>query len=147
MTMGLIFIMFTVNLNWFMYPGVIFLAAGSFTLLVKVSTRWLAFYIFWIDLYSKHVSVAILLQVTNHPLSQLVPKATSLIMAFGQCIFQFSNSVFRLWQVLFDAGVPFKVIVLANLSFTLVHWMRTLFLMPLGHELIRTLCQKKVKIS
>ena len=103
MSIGLFFIMFTVEVNWFMYPGIMFLSSGSFALLV-----------------------------TNHPLSQLFPKATALIVVVGQCVFQFSNSVFRIWGILFDAGVSFKLIAAINLAFTAVHWLRTFFLMPLG---------------
>ena len=94
---------FTVEINWFMFPGIIFFTSGSFALLV-----------------------------TNHPLSQLFPKATAFIVVLRTCVFQASNSVFRLWQILFDAGLPFKLIVSITLSFTLVHWARTFFLMPFG---------------
>ena len=103
MTVGLLLIMFTVEVNWLMYPGIIFLTSGSFSLLV-----------------------------TNQPLSQLEPRATAIIIAFGMCIFQFSFSTFRLWEVLFDFGVQYKTIVTIHLSFTIVHWIRTFFLMPLG---------------
>ena len=105
MTVGLLLIMFTVEVNWFMFPGIMFLTSGSFALLV-----------------------------TNHPLSQLFPKATALIIVTGQCVFQFSNSVFRLWGVLFDAGVDFKLIAGFNLAFTAVHWFRSFFLLPLGQD-------------
>ena len=81
--------------------------------------------------------------VTNHPLSQLIPNATVMIMALGICTLQFSMSTFRLWQVLFDAGIAFKVIVAANLSFSLFQWIRTFFLMPLGNGLtILLFCYK-----
>ena len=79
-SISLVFLMFTVEVNWFMYPGMIFFTSGSFALLV-----------------------------TNHPLSQLFPKATAIIVVFGQCVFQASNSVFRLWSLLYDHGVKFKV--------------------------------------
>ena len=72
------------------------------------------------------------LLVTNHPLSQLFPKAAAFIVVVGQCVFQGSNSVFRLWGLLFESGVPFKAICALNLSFTAVHWVRTFFLMPLA---------------
>jgi len=103
MSIGLIFLMFTVEVNWFMYPGIMFLTSGSFALLV-----------------------------TNHPLSQLFPKAAAFIIVVGQCVFQGSNSVFRLWSVLFDSGISFKAICALNLSFTAVHWLRTFFFMPLA---------------
>ena len=95
--------MFTVEVNWFMYPGIMFLTSGSFALLV-----------------------------TNHPLSQLFPKAAAFIIVVGQCVFQGSNSVFRLWSVLFNSGISFKAICALNLSFTGVHWVRTFFFMPLA---------------
>ena len=122
MSIGLLLIMFTVDVNWLMYPGIFFLTSGSFTLLVGVKI----FPILALNFLTTLVTV------TNHPLSQLIPKATAIIMAFGLCVFQFSNSAFRLWQLLYDAGVPFKAIVAANLSFSLVQWIRTFFLMPLA---------------
>ena len=103
MSIGLLFLMFTVEINWFMFPGIIFFTSGSFALLV-----------------------------TNHPLSQLFPKFAAFIVVLGTCVFQASNSVFRLWQILFDAGLKFKLIVAITLSLTIVHWLRTFFLMPLG---------------
>ena len=103
MSIGLLLLMFTVEVNWFMYPGVMCLTSGSFALLV-----------------------------TNQALSQLFPKGTAFILVFGQCVYQFSNSIFRLWGMLYAAGVPYKTIVTINLSLSFVQWVRSLFLMPLA---------------
>ena len=53
MTIGLVFLMFAIEVNWFIFPGIMFFCSGSFTLLV-----------------------------TNHPLSQLFPNGTALIIVF-----------------------------------------------------------------
>ena len=59
MTIGLVCLMFAVEVNQLIFPGVAFLASGSFALLV-----------------------------TNHPLSQLFPKVEVLIVVIGQCVYQ-----------------------------------------------------------
>ena len=100
MSIGLVFLMFTVDVNWFLFPGIMFLCSGGFALLVS-----------------------------NHPLSQLFPKATAFIIVFGQCVFQ-AGSMFRLWSVMFDAGISFKSIIGINLVLTSIQWIRTIFLMP-----------------
>ena len=71
MSVGLLFLMFTVEVNWMLFPGIMFLCSGGFALLVS-----------------------------NHPLSQLFPKATAFIVVFGQCVFQVSGSMFRFVTVL-----------------------------------------------
>ena len=54
MSVGLILLMFAVDINWFIFPGIVFFTSGSFALLV-----------------------------TNYALSQLFPRATGVIMALG----------------------------------------------------------------
>ena len=104
MTLGLLLLMFTVEVNWFMFPGIALFTSGTVFNFEQVKNIYLG-------------SFALL--VTNHPLSQLFPKATAFIVVLGTCVFQGSNSVFRLWQLLFDGSIPFKTIVGINLAFTL----------------------------
>jgi len=102
LSIGLLFLMFTVNINWFLFPGSIFLNAGSYALLV-----------------------------TNLPLAELFPNATALIVIAGQMVFQASSSIPRLWAVVYESGVDLKFIILFNFAMTLVIWLRSFFLMPL----------------
>ena len=102
LSIGLLFLMFTVDINWFLFPGSIFLNAGSYALLV-----------------------------TNLPLAELFPNATALIVIAGQMVFQASSSVPRLWAVVYESGVDLKYIILFNLAMTFVIWLRSFFLMPL----------------
>ena len=55
MSVGLILLMFAVDIHWFIFPGIVFFTSGSFALLV-----------------------------TNYALSQLFPSATGVIMALGR---------------------------------------------------------------
>ena len=102
LSIGLLFLMFTVDINGFLFPGSIFLNAGSYALLV-----------------------------TNLPLAELFPNATALIVIAGQMVFQASSSIPRLWAVVYESGVDLKYIILFNLAMTLVIWLRSIFLMPL----------------
>lgn len=102
LSIGFLFLMFTEDVNWFLFPGSVFLNAGSYALLV-----------------------------TNLPLADLFPNATALIVIAGQMVFQASSSIPRLWAVVYESGVDLKYIMLFNLTMTLVIWLRSLFLMPL----------------
>ena len=104
MSVGLLLLAFTQEANFLMFPGIILLSAGGFSLLV-----------------------------TNHALSVFFPVVAAFILVFGQAVFQCSGVVFRLWSYLLNVHeVKFKYIVFGNIMFTLVMWVRTLFLMPVG---------------
>lgn len=103
MSLGLLMIMFIPEFNWLIFPGVLFLTAGSYSLLV-----------------------------TNNSLSSLFPKLTAFILVLSECTYAVSSICFRLWQILYGMGFSFKKIVLLNLSFTSIQWLRTFFLMPVG---------------
>ena len=64
MTIGLVCLMFAVEINQLIFPGMALLAAGSFALLV-----------------------------TNHPLSQLFPKVEVIILVIGQSVYQDSDRI------------------------------------------------------
>ena len=103
MSLGLLMIMFIPEFNWLLFPGVLFLTAGSYSLLV-----------------------------TNNSLSSLFPKLTALILVLSEFTYALSSIGFRLWHILYGIGFSFKKIVLLNLSFTSIQWLRTFFLMPVG---------------
>lgn len=104
MSVGLLLLAFTQEANFLMFPGIILLSAGGFSLLV-----------------------------TNHALSVFFPVVAAFILVFGQGVFQCSGVVFRLWSYLLNVHeMKFKYIVYGNIMFTLVMWLRTLFLMPVG---------------
>ena len=103
MSFGLLMIMFVAEVNWLIFPGLFFLSFGSYSL-----------------------------AVTNNPLSSLFPKLTAFILVLNECTYAASAIGFRLWQILYEMGLPFKLTVLMNLSFTLIPWLRTFFLMPVG---------------
>ena len=96
-------IMFVTEVNWLIFPGLFLLSFGSYSLLV-----------------------------TNNSLSSLFPKLTAFILVLNECTYAASGIVFRLWQILYEMELPFKSIVLIYLSFTLIPWLRTFFLMPVG---------------
>lgn len=95
--------MFAPDVHFFMFIGVILYSAGSFSLLL-----------------------------TNHPLAGLFPKITGFLMVCGQVVFMMSGSWFRVWSTLFEYGLAFKWIVGIDLLLTIIIWLRTIFLMPVG---------------
>jgi len=79
LTVGLLFLMFTEEVHWFMFIGIILYSGGTLSLLL-----------------------------TNYPLADLFPTITGFIMVCGQVVFLVSGSWFRIWSFLFSSGVGLK---------------------------------------
>ena len=94
---------FSPEVNWLLYPGLVFWFAGT-------------------------VSATL----PNFALAQLFPRVQVLVMTWTYAIILLSGVTFRVWRLLFEAGLSFRHICFVNIAYMVVFNMRTVFLMPTG---------------
>ena len=75
-------LLFIVEVNALIYPGVFFYIVGTFSL-----------------------------TMSNFPLGQLFPDYRAIIMTLSYATFLLSGSTFRLWNVMFDNGTSYKTVI------------------------------------
>ena len=100
---GLLMVAFSPEANWLLYPGFVFLFSGTISATLP-----------------------------NMALAQLFPRFQVLIMTWSSAVLFLSGVTFRVWRLMFEAGLSFRHICFVNIAYMAVFNLRTVFLMPTG---------------
>ena len=98
---GLLLVAFSPEVNWLLYPGMIFWFTGTTSAVIP-----------------------------NMALGQLFPSLQVLVMTWSYAVMFLSGVTFRVWRLMFEAGLSFRNICFINIAYMMVFNMRTFFLMP-----------------